>query len=245
LFRGCPLELWTNSFYAFEQALERNPLPPTRAPDRPLRVLLCSGMGPNKDYAGAIRLFRRSRVLRDAELRIMGFGNDAALARRRVNLLPSHMGARATVLPRLTLDEVVLEYLDSDLVWVHSHQEGFGRSLIEARLCGRPVVASNIAPFRRFADPCVGLYGDDTFEQVLTETLLRGETDRLAGLREYHGPLEAAVEAVLASLGVRVPSASGRLRAGAAAAPSKGPAAPGPLAPQPALPPRPPTRPGS
>ena len=196
-FRRCMLQLWSNPFYSFEAALARRRASPPRRGHRPLRVLLCSGIGPNKDFAGALALFRESRVLEAADLHIVGFGDDAHLATRRVNYLPRGVRDRITVLPRLSLDELVAEYTASDLVWVHSRKEGFGRFVVEAMMSGRPVLASNISAFRRFVGPGVNLYRRDHFDVGA----LRALTSPVAphpDTATFHAPLEATVRQVIA-----------------------------------------------
>ncbi|MGH8241717.1 MAG: glycosyltransferase [Steroidobacteraceae bacterium] len=195
-FQGCMLKLWPNPFYAFEAALARCTALATRRRHRPLRVLLCSGMGENKDYAGALALFRSSLVLDGSELRIVGFGDDANLARRRTSHLPDGVRERITVLPRLGLDELVAEYTTSDLVWVHSRKEGFGRFVIEALLSGRPVLASNIAAFRKLMGPGVYLYGKGRFDAGAAHALSGGPAPH-PNVSSYHAPLEAAVREVV------------------------------------------------
>jgi glycosyltransferase involved in cell wall biosynthesis len=150
-FRRCPLYLWANPFYAFEDALRREVAPaPGDTPPRPLTVLLCSGMGANKDYRGALRLLRHLPASGPVTLRVLGFGNDAPLAERVISSLPPAWRAGAVVLPRLTLEETVREFTRCDLVWVHSRAEGFGRPVVEARMAGRPVLATDIGAFRAF-----------------------------------------------------------------------------------------------
>jgi glycosyltransferase involved in cell wall biosynthesis len=206
-FAKCPLELWSNPFYSFEAALaERRRQGRHDAPQECLRVLLCSGMGPNKDYAGAIRLFAASRVLRDAELHVIGFGRDADLARRRLHRLPPRVAERITVHPGLTLEALVDQYLAADIVWVHSRDEGFGRCVIEAKLTGRPVVASDINAFRRQRGVGVYLYEDSRFEAAFADAIdLRASVPMSSA--EYHAPLEHAVARVLSQY-VQVPASS-------------------------------------
>lgn len=196
-FRRCPLHLWSNPFYLFEQALARHVEAEPDRCERRLDVLLCSGMGPNKDYSGALRLFRRSRALQGARLRILGFGDDAHLATRRVARLPRELRERIVVLPRLSLAEVVSEYLSSDLVWVHSRKEGFGRSVIEARLSGRPVIASAIPAFSRLRGPGVYLYRDAMLDAAITAALESRDPPSCLAIVEYHSGLELSVRAVV------------------------------------------------
>jgi glycosyltransferase involved in cell wall biosynthesis len=190
-FKRCPLALWSNPFYSFQSANAWGTVSP-RNSGGPPRVLLCSGMGRYKDYSGALRLFGRSAALQGAELRVMGFGDDASLALRRVKRLPPDVRSRITVLPRLTLSDLITEYVGSDVVWVHSKKEGFGRCIVEARLSGRPVVASDIGAFRKFSSFGVHLYRREGFDAAVSRALEHGPTSRLSPIA-YHAPLEAAV----------------------------------------------------
>ena len=194
-FHKSPLWLWTNPFYAFESALKQQEVP-LRTPSRPLRVLLCSGMGSNKDYAGALKLFRKSSALATAELHILGFGHDARLAKRRITRMPDSLRRRVRVLPRLSLAEVAAEYASADIVWVHSRKEGFGRPVVEALLAGKPVIATNIAAFREFARPGVYLYGRSNFARALEQAFEGGPAAPMRSAT-YHEPLERAVRALL------------------------------------------------
>jgi glycosyltransferase involved in cell wall biosynthesis len=195
-FKRCSLALWLNPFYSFESALGRRAAYLPRPDGRPPRVLLCSGLGRYKDYGGALRLFRRSAALRGAELRVLGFGENSSLAMRRVLRLPSDVRRRITVLPRLTLKDLISEYMDSDVVWVHSQKEGFGRCIVEGRLTGRPVVASDIGAFRKFESFGVHLYRKGAFDAVVSRALEHEPTTSFSAVA-YHAPLEAAVRQVV------------------------------------------------
>jgi glycosyltransferase involved in cell wall biosynthesis len=197
-FHRCSLRLWSNPFYSFEQASSMYSKKPAREPASKFRILLCSGMGRNKDYAGALKLFRKSRVLANAELRIVGFGDDAGLALRRVQRLPEDFRERIHVLPRLSLQELVEEYVSADVVWVHSRKEGFGRCIIEALLLRRPVVASDIGAFRKLKGLGLQLYRNDRFDASLELATSRHETSSVT-FDSHHVPLEAAVRELLAS----------------------------------------------
>jgi len=169
-FQACEKYLWANPFYAFERALENAVLPVirVRSSDGPT-LLLCSGVGPNKDFRGALRLLDTLSESAGWQIRVLGFGADAPLAVRAVRqVLPAHWHERIHVLPRLSLQETVSEYLHCDVAWVHSRTEGFGRPVMEARLCGRSVVASDIGAFRqlrRFRH--VHLYREAEFPSAL------------------------------------------------------------------------------
>ncbi|MBN8487326.1 MAG: glycosyltransferase [Burkholderiales bacterium] len=166
-FAPCEKYLWANPFYAFEAALAGHRVPLRRAGGE-TRVLLCSGSGPNKQFREALRLLTRLPDPKTWRVRVLGFGDEAALAVRRVEALPPVWRDRVEVLPKLDLDEIVREYLGADLVWVHSRAEGFGRPVVEARLCGRPVLASDIGAFRQLRKlHHVHLYREDSFDSAV------------------------------------------------------------------------------
>lgn len=195
-FKRCAVALWANPFYSFEAALavRSESLPAKREPG--LRVLLCSGLGANKDYAGALKAFAQSRAFAGAELRIVGFGDDAHLAERRLRHLPAVVAGRIRVLPRLSLAELVAEYDGSDLVWVHSRKDGFGRCIVEGRLAGRPVVASDIGAFRHLATLDVSLYREGGLDAAVSRAL-QSTPSAVPSTVRYHAPLEAAVREVI------------------------------------------------
>lgn len=200
-FKRCTLHLWSNAFYSFEAALNRSGHLETtesheaRDPRRP-RVMLCSGLGPNKDYGGALKLFAASAVLADAELHVVGFGRDASVARRRLQRFPDAVARRVIVHDSLEVEDLVEEYRAADMVWVHSRNEGFGRSLMEGRLSGKPVVATDIRAFRKHVAPGVYLYADADFDEVVLRALTADAPPALSTVA-YHAELEASVSEVV------------------------------------------------
>lgn len=201
-YERCEKFLWANPFYAFEATLAR--MCGSRESQRPAHnvMLLCSGAGANKDFRGALHLLRELPLDVSLEVRILGFGDHAHLARRRLQTMPGAWCERVTVLGRLSLDETVAEFVNSDLVWVHSRSEGFGRPVMEARLCGRPVVASDIGAFRqlrRFGH--VHLYRDEGFEQSLRAAMADAESGecRVASAASFNRQLEYEVLRLLAA----------------------------------------------
>jgi hypothetical protein len=195
-FHRCRMWLWSNPFYAFEEALGGRRLQTIIRSHSPRRVLLCSGIGRHKDYAGALKLFRRSQRLADAELRIVGFGDDAALALRRISRMPEQLRSRIRILPRLTLDELVEEYTSADVVWVHSRKEGFGRCVAEALLSRQQVIASDIVAFRRLSGPGLHLYRRGSFDASIDRAMAARAASSVT-FNCYHAPLEAAVRELL------------------------------------------------
>jgi glycosyltransferase involved in cell wall biosynthesis len=199
-FERCDKYLWANPFYAFEAVLARQGARPVR-PQKGMTLLLCSGIGPNKDYRGALKLLRRLPPQAGWQIRVLGFGDEAPLARRTLDLLPPAWRDRVHVLPRLSLDEIVAEFSGADVVWVHSRAEGFGRPVMEARMCGKPVVATDIGAFRqlrRFRH--VHLYKDVDFERAVQGAVAdarAGQCGR-ASAQAFNRQLEAEVGRLLA-----------------------------------------------
>ena len=59
---------------------------------------------------------------------------------------------------RLSDAEVARAYRSHAVVWVHSLREGFGRCVVEGRLAGARVLATDIAEFAELRDGDVYLY---------------------------------------------------------------------------------------
>jgi glycosyltransferase involved in cell wall biosynthesis len=70
-------------------------------------------------------------------------------------------GLSIKFLPQVSAEMVANVYKFAKYVWVHSNNEGFGRSIVEARLAGKVVIASNIEAFRAQSDSSVFLYGTE------------------------------------------------------------------------------------
>ena len=143
--------IFPNTFFRFMQQLR------PEGGQRGEHVLLCTGWGINKDLPGALELYRASGLWQKRTLKILGISGhseavDAFCAKHR------EMADRITVLPRLEDDEVGEAYRAASWVWVHSREEGYGRSIAEAKLCGCRIVASDIAPFREQWDSTIFLY---------------------------------------------------------------------------------------
>jgi len=155
LFRRSRRYLFPNAFWTFRQAYH-GPLPAPHA-----AVLLCSGSGSNKDLVGALALYRYSGMWQRYPLNILGLAGDGTLVADSLQRWPE-LAAHLSVLPQLDNSEVVRHYLQAPFVWVHSRREGYGRSIAEAKLCAKPVLASRIPPFVRQKDETVFLYATES-----------------------------------------------------------------------------------
>jgi glycosyltransferase involved in cell wall biosynthesis len=202
-FDACPKYLWANPFYAFEaqlDALNRQAAviddDASRASHR--TVLMCTGMGPNKDFRGALALLATIPAAIRPRVRLFGFGDDAQLAQRRVDKLPEEWRAHVEVMPRLSLEDTVRTFRAADLVWVHSKAEGFGRPVVEARLCGKPVLASDVGAFRALRRlGQIYLYRPDTFLDAFLAALGALDSHEPASAEAFNRQLEHEVARLL------------------------------------------------
>lgn len=124
------------------------------------RVLLSTGVGQNKDLRGALDLYASVLADRRIPLALLGLAGDTTITHRWLAEHPELDQALIRVLPRLTDSEVAEAYMRSRWVWVHSRNEGYGRSIAEAKCCAKYTIATNIPPFRDQKDHTVQLYGD-------------------------------------------------------------------------------------
>ena len=153
--------LFPNAFYRFLELQEDEPQ------QRSDHVLLCSGWGANKDLPGALQLYLQSELYRDRPLYILGLAGRTSAVEEFCRNNPA-VKDRIIALAELSDREVLKSYEQAAWVWVHSRKEGYGRSVAEARLCGRAVVASAIAPFREQQDPYTYFYFDvESFESAI------------------------------------------------------------------------------
>lgn len=144
-FRDSKRFIIPNTFFDFQQNLAKQ----EHAQITGDYILLCSGMSENKDLVGAIRL---ARMLPGQRFLVLG-----ASSERNRELA----GLSIKFLPQVSAEMVANVYKFAKYVWVHSNNEGFGRSIVEARLAGKVVIASNIEAFRAQSDSSVFLYGTE------------------------------------------------------------------------------------
>lgn len=124
------------------------------------QVLLCTGVGQNKDLRGALDLYASVLAVRRIPVALLGLAGETAITQSWLEEHPEIDPRLIRVLPRLTDREVIEAYMRSRWVWVHSRNEGYGRSIAEAKSCAKYTIATNIPPFRDQKDHTVQLYGD-------------------------------------------------------------------------------------
>ena len=163
-----------NVFFEFSQIAKQIPAAKV---ERKNYILLCSGKVPTKDLNGALCLYRDSVVAKNYKLKILGLAGDSKVV-DEVFRDNSMLRDRIEVLPIVSIENLVSLYKNSEVTWVHSLSEGFGRNLSEALICGAKVVASNIRPLRlQVSDiDSVEFYKndenagfDDAFRNVMTK----------------------------------------------------------------------------
>jgi hypothetical protein len=81
--------------------------------------------------------------------------------------------------------QVAHEYRAHTIVWVHSLREGFGRCVVEGRLAGSRVIASEIAEFAELKDDDVYLYKDATAFMAILDRLIHVEARAAAPYAGY------------------------------------------------------------
>jgi len=153
--------LFPNAFYIFQNLI------PAGIAERCDEVLLCSGVGKNKDLIGALQLYLDSGLWRKRHVRILGLAGHIEIVDEFCHNNPQ-VKDMISVMPQVDDRNVVQAYQKAAWVWVHSAAEGYGRSIAEARLCGCRVVAANIAPFREQTDEATFLYrGLEEFKKAI------------------------------------------------------------------------------
>jgi hypothetical protein len=114
-------------------------------------VLLCSGLSENKDLKGALNLLKL--ISNEVRVIILGAPNFK---------IEENLNHSLVILDQLLIEEVASYYRNAKFVWVHSQSEGFGRSIVEARLAGKAVLASAIPEFLEQSSENVYFYHDSS-----------------------------------------------------------------------------------
>lgn len=153
LFGSGPVTLLPNTFYAFER------LAAAETPQRSTSILLCTGSTANKDLETVVAEYLPNALAQGHRVSILGLHKAADMA--KLQPLAAFMASdRLRVCGRLSDEEVARAYRSHAIVWVHALREGFGRCVVEGRLAGARVLATDIAEFAELRDGDVYLYGN-------------------------------------------------------------------------------------
>lgn len=151
LFGGGPITILPNTFYAFERLLRGD------APPRKAAILLCTGSTANKDLETLVAEYLPKLLAAHYSVSVLGLHKAADLP--RLEPLREFIAAGQLRLCGLLSDaEVAREYRSHAIAWVHSLREGFGRCVVEGRLAGCRVAATDIPEFDGLRDGEVSLY---------------------------------------------------------------------------------------
>ena len=152
LFGNGPVTLLPNTFYA----LSASPLPRRRGAAIDLAVhRLNREQGPGNGLAE----YLPAVLAQGFRVSILGLHKASDMA--KLEPVAAFMASGQLHLCGLLSDsEVACAYRSHAIVWVHSLREGFGRCVVEGRLTGARVLASDIAEFAELRDSDVYLYNN-------------------------------------------------------------------------------------
>lgn len=151
LFGSGPATLLPNTFYAFER------LAAAETAQRSPSILLCTGSTANKDLETVVTDYLPAVLAQGHCVSILGLHKATDMA--KLQPLAEYMATgQLRLCGRLSDAEVAREYRAHAVAWVHSVREGFGRCVVEGRLAGARVLATDIAEFDELRDDDVYLY---------------------------------------------------------------------------------------
>jgi len=128
-----------NPFFEFEQLCQSTPI------QNDGYVLLVTGLGGNKDLAGALKLYQQLPEEMKIPMKILGCGSQLESGLKVVKNNCDKINVE--VLGVLSLKEVVTVYSSAAFVWAHSLSEGYGRAIAESKLAKKHVICTRIPPF--------------------------------------------------------------------------------------------------
>jgi len=163
--KKCDHYLFPNAFYIFENTFST--LQKIDSKDENY-VVLISGNGSNKQFEKTMGLWSSLTNQENTRLKVVGLGAHKTWASKIANEFNQN---DVDILPILSDEELVNVIKNSSLMWAHSTHEGFGRPVIEGRICGLNVIATNIPAFREHKDDNVFLYNTNSFEKIYTSAL--------------------------------------------------------------------------
>ena len=198
LFGGGPVTLLPNTFYAFER------LPRRRRRGATLRSYCAPARRRTRtskqSWPNTCRVFwQRAIALPSSEL------HKAADMAKLQPVAAFMTSGQLQVCGRLSDQEVARAYRAHAVVWVHSLREGFGRCVVEGRLAGAPVLATDIAEFAELLDGDVYLYNNPASFSAELDRLIK--RPRLAAPYTGYPYRELLRRAVDSAMRVKEPEA--------------------------------------
>ena len=190
------------------RALPELPPHPPRSPDEPLRIAFVGRISPIKNLDFAIRAVARSGIR--AELDIYGPAVDPLYLAHCRAVADEVAGPRLEVrwkgeIPNRDVMPVVAAH---DLLIQPSGSENYGHSIVEALLCGTPVLISDSTPWRGLEAEGVGWDLPIADEAAFVRALREAEAASSQAALEKRARTRAWAETRL-----DLPGAIGRLRA--------------------------------
>jgi glycosyltransferase involved in cell wall biosynthesis len=153
LFGRGEIAILPNTFHAFERLLA------VETPKRANAILLCTGSTANKGLETLVADYLPKALAQGHSISVLGL-HKLSDAPRLESLRGFMNSGQLRLCGQLSDQQVASEYRSHAIVWVHSLREGFGRCVVEGRLAGSRVVATDIAEFAGLRDGDVYLYRD-------------------------------------------------------------------------------------
>ncbi len=191
LFGSGPVTLLPNTFYAFER------LAAAETPQRTSSILLCTGSTANKDLETVVAEYLPHVLAQGHRVSVLGLHKASDMA--KLQPVAAFMASgQLQLCGRLSDEGVAAAYRSHAVVWVHSLREGFGRCLVEGRLAGARVLATDIAEFAELRDGDVSLYSNpaDFFSKLDRLICMTGTVAHYTGY-PYRELLHHAIEAAM------------------------------------------------
>jgi hypothetical protein len=173
LFGRGPITLLPNTFYAFERLLH------SEAPARQPAILLCTGSTANKDLETVVADYLPAVMARGWRVAIFGLHKAGDMP--KFDSLQRFLNSgQLRLCGQLSDQQVANEYRAHTIIWVHSLREGFGRCVVEGRLAGGHVIATDIPEFAALRDGDVHLYKDAAAFMTILERVAQLDASALA-----------------------------------------------------------------
>jgi hypothetical protein len=153
LFGRGAITILPNTFYAFERLIRDG------TPARQPTILLCTGSTANKDLEAVVADYLPKALAQRYSVSVFGLHKLGDMP--RFESLQSFIASgQLRICGQLSDQQVANEYRSHAVIWVHSLREGFGRCVVEGRLAGGRVIATDIPEFTALCDSDVHLYKD-------------------------------------------------------------------------------------